>query len=334
MGFYKSVQGVYIGPAEVLSANEDDRVLSIRWLSRPSKVQNVLVVNDPTSYSLPKRGDIGLVISTGGHAYFVGKLEYGYKEKIYGKKLEKDKRVTDGDGNKIYARKVNPGETLLSNIVNGVSLFIGNSGGYSLLSRIGDGLTYSASDRYASLSAKALRFIGQEVTAAFGKVMRNLGAGLQVIPNPTNPLTPAVESMITVASNALNLARVHLGHVMNPLGIFEFSSFGGRLRALLEACDVLGISSSSIKMDEIGNLEMSSATSPTTAATGKTLVDSGNPINSVLLGGLLATQHAVFGEALLNWLNMHTHPTSVGPTSIPVVPADPLSLLSKKVMVG
>lgn len=43
-----------------------------------------------------------------------------------------------------------------------------------------------------------------------------------------------------------------------------------------------------------------------------------------------ATQKSVLGDALLEWLNQHTHPTGVGPSAPPTVPATP-ALLSTTV---
>lgn len=41
----------------------------------------------------------------------------------------------------------------------------------------------------------------------------------------------------------------------------------------------------------------------------------------IALGGDAGTQPAVLGTALIKWLNLHTHTTSTGPTTPPVVPA-------------
>lgn len=50
------------------------------------------------------------------------------------------------------------------------------------------------------------------------------------------------------------------------------------------------------------------------------------------LGSESASQPVPLGTALLQWLNAHTHPTGVGPSGPPVVPADP-SLLSTQAFV-
>jgi hypothetical protein len=320
---------ISIGPAKVMAAYPDERIVSIKWLNRPTDRHNVMVVTDPNSYSFPQVGDCGLVISVDNYDYFIGKLEYRYADKING---TSEGRTKDASGQDIYAKKVQPGDVFLAPLLRATSLFLSKTGGMSLSAKSGDGLVYYAYNRLAKLKAKATIILGQGVTAAFGKVMRDLGAGLQVIPNVDLPTTPSVESLIDVTINTFRMARLHLGHVLNSVGVPELGSIipTARLRAILEVCTA-SVPIAVLKMDELGHIELSSTI-------GKIMIDSTAPVplDSILLGGslLTLTQHAVWGELLIDWLNNHTHPTSMGPTSTPTIPALPATLLSKKVLVG
>lgn len=54
----------------------------------------------------------------------------------------------------------------------------------------------------------------------------------------------------------------------------------------------------------------------------------------IKIGGTSASQAAVLGTALLEWLNTHTHGVSGAATTVPTKQADPLTLLSTKVKIG
>jgi hypothetical protein len=311
-----------IAPAEITGVNVDNRTLDIAWIGHPGGVRSVKIVSDAGDFSMPKTGEVGLVIQHETQAYFLGKIEYGYKQKI-------DRQVYDPNNEKIVypAKRVSEGEVCTASPLNDLWLSMANSGDFGFSNGVINGLRYYASREKLQLKGKLLALLGNGITAKLGSVLRDV-TGMDD-PVAEVPLFPAIEALIDLIFMQVRLARLHIGHVKNNKGIDERSTFGGKLRAVLETAAGLPgnpVMSASLKFDDSGNIEL-------TSLLGKIAINSSNAIGSILLGGLAAAQKAVFGDALLLWLNTHTHPTLVGPSGPPTVQATQ-SLLSQKVMIG
>ena len=85
--------GLQLLPARVMSTDEDNRTLVVKFDGTGRTVNQVRVINDYGSYSFPKESDRILIIYDGIYSYCIGKLEYGYKEKIEGReKTDSEKK--------------------------------------------------------------------------------------------------------------------------------------------------------------------------------------------------------------------------------------------------
>jgi hypothetical protein len=323
----------HVGEGIVQGVDTKTRTLAIKWVTFNAVQTNVIIINDANSYSVPSVGDVGLVLSMGVKHYYLGKLEYNYKEKIEGMKTESGDtvRMRDVDNNEIYAREIKEGETFLSNMAKGIGMMFSKGGNFSLANRDNDGFSYYVSNRLTKMSGMLLQFFAGRSSIFFGRVMRNIGGKNVNMPSDLGPTIPALEFFVDVLLLGLRMGRIHIGYVLDALGIPEFGTVNpaARLRAILEVCNVLGVSIAALKMDEFGNVELTAD-----PLIGKVMIK-GGPVASVFLGAdpTVATHPGVFGDVLMTYLTGHTHPTSMGPSGPPTIPPDP-SLISTKVFLG
>lgn len=317
---------VWIEPARVVATDPDNRLLDIKLMHSDHGSKNAIPITDFGSYSFPKVGDYVLALISGADnpVYCIGKIDYGYKAKVDGK-IDVDGKAIDPKAKSkspMLARRVKEGEVFLANLAKRAWLQIAENGDFSLLNGLNEGLNYVKNTRFLRLAGTVFQALGSGATFNVGAVARDLPSGKTIIPSDA-PVIPAIEGMINLVIGALRLARFHIGHVKDAMGIDEFGSWGARIRAIIEVCTP-GIPIAVLKMDEVGNIELSS--------TAGVIMLNGLPVAGILLGGLGAAHPVAYGDVLLTWLNSHTHGTSVGPSSTPIVPADSATLLSKQVM--
>ncbi len=307
-----------IGPAEITAVDIENRTVDVRWVSLPGGIKNVKIVSDACDFSMYRVNDVGLVIQAHTLAYFVGKIDYGYRKKINGEVKHPD------DVDSTYpAKRVDEGEVCIANPLNDLWLSMSESGDFSFVDGLINGLRFYAYTGVLQLKGMLLRLLGNSVTLKLGSVLRDV-TGFDDVVAQTGTY-PALEALIELLYIQVKFARWHLGHIKNSKGVDEKSSFGSSLRFIVETAAGLPtnpVINASLKFDVDGNIEL-------TSLLGKVAIDSG-ALASILLGGLSANQKAVLGDALLTWLNSHTHPTGVGPSGPPTVQA-PQTLLSQKV---
>jgi hypothetical protein len=305
---------LWLYPARITGIDAEKRVLSVEWIGTEGGRQNVIMTNDSGSYNMPDIGDTGLVIGNGLWYFWIGKVEYGYRDKCAGKIKDQD------TGRRILAKLINEGEIFIGNIKNRIALSMQSNGSFSFINGFLDGIVYTVKYRIMQLAGQRVELNGNGVNVVAGSCVRDLpGVGTTVMPDESGTAN-AQEFFVEVLKSGVRTARIHLGYVRNALGIDEVGSWGTRLRALLEICDG-PIPIAVLKVDDSGNIEISSLL-------GNVMVNSGTS-GIIQLGGLGAVQRIPLGTNLLEWLNAHTHGSAVGPTSQPIVIADE-SLLSKK----
>lgn len=328
----KNLPPLWLSLAKVNGVNQETRKITVKWIGAEFGKEDISVVCPTGNYSLPKIDDVGLVIGTGMRYWWLGGVELEYQKKLGLIKDEKGEKVPFVDkqtGLELLAKKVGEGEVFQANYAKRIWLALLNSGNFALMNGINDGLSYTQDPlRLLKLAGQTVQILGNTVSSAIGSCVRALPAqGNKAIPDESG-LSTAPEAFIEVKKTlgvaALKLARLHLGYVRDSLGIDEFGSWGQALGAILEVCQA-GLTMAALKMDKIGNVEM-------TSTSGNMMFDVG-PACLMQLGGLTAAQSAVFGENLLAWLNSHTHGTGVGPSGPPITPATS-TLLSTKVKLG
>jgi hypothetical protein len=319
--------------AVVQGVDTKSRTLTVKWMLFPSTQTDVMLLNDSSSFSVPNVGDVGLVLSVGPKHYYLGKIEYSYKEKIEGLTTEtgEEVRLRDVDNNEIYAREIKEGETFLSNMAKGIGMMFSKGGNFSLANRDNDGFSYYVSNRLTKMSGMLLQFFAGRSSIFFGRVMRNIGGKNVNMPSDLGPTIPALEFFVDILLMGLRMGRIHLGYVLDAMGLPEFGTIipAARLRAIIEVCNAVGISIAALKIDELGNVEITAD-----PAIGKVMIK-GGAVQGVLLGGDTgtATHPAAFGDVVMTYLLGHQHPTAMGPSGPPIVPPD-LSMISTNVFLG
>ena len=315
----------WIVPVKVSSVNSEKRLVGVQYLGTERGSDRVIVVTPPGNYSMPKIGDTGLVISTEDERkYYVGTYFHGYADY-----LEKGKIRDKDTGIGLLSKQAEEGEIFISSLARRVWMLISRSGDFSLMNGFNEGLRYFKRLRFLRLASMFTHIIANGSIFQLGSVARDLSGGKQVVPSDAGPSVPALEALIKliIEPAKLLLARFHIGHVKDNLGRDEVSSWKARLRAILEIANPAGVPIAVLKMDETGNIELS------TIAPGVLMLN-GSPISGILLGGLGASSSVVRGEALISWLNSHIHPTPSGASSPPTVPADSATILSPQVKVS
>jgi hypothetical protein len=322
-----------VSEAIVQGVDTKTRTLTVKWLTFNATQTHVVLLNDANSYSVPSVGDVGLILSMGVKHYYLGKLEYNYKEKIEGMTTESGEtvRMRDVDNNEIYAREIKEGETFLSNMAKGIGMMFSKGGNFSLANRDNDGFSYYVSNRLTKMSGMLLQFFAGRSSIFFGRVMRNIGGKNVNMPSDLGPTIPALEFFVDILLMGLRMGRIHLGYVLDKMGLPEFGTVipAARLRAIIEVCNALGVSIAALKMDELGNVEITAD-----PAIGKVMIK-GGAAQGVLLGGdtSTATHPAAFGDVVMVYLLGHQHPTAMGPSGVPIVPPD-LTMISTNVFLG
>lgn len=270
--------------AEVKSTDPENRMVDVSLLGLAESYSGVIVVNDSNSYSFPKVGDRGIIIQSGQYSYYLGKIEFRFKDKLDGK--VKDKTT----GTVLKPKHVRGGETWIGNLARRAWMEISNSGNFSLMNGLNDGLKYFKKSRFLRLAGGAVNLVGNGAYVAFGSVMRDLpGVGKTPIPGETGT---SIEGLINLAISGLRLARFHIGNVMDTtLGTPELGSWGARLRAILEVCTA-GVPIAWLKVDESGNIEIKS--------TATNIAIEGGPAALVQLGGLSATEPIIKGSSYIS----------------------------------
>lgn len=295
---------VWVEPARVEASDIINRTIDIKLLHSDLGAQRAIPVMDFGNYSFPKAGDFVLALISGidNPVYCIGKIDYGYKEKVDGKAIDQQTKST------VIAKAVKEGEIFIGNLVKRMWLHMAPNGDFSLMNGLSEGINYIKNIRFLQLSGIAVQALGSGSVFNVGAVARDIpSTGKTIIPSDA-PLIPAIEGMIDLVVGVLRLARFHIGHIKNALGVDELGSWGARLRAIIEVC-APGVPLAVLKMDEIGNIELSSTM-------GVTMLN-GMPGRGILLGGLGAAHPVAYGDTLLQWIRTHTHGTGVGPSSVP-----------------
>ena len=240
-------------PAEVMAIYPTNRIIDIRWLSQEGGKRGVVVVSSHGDYSFPKVGDTGLVLQYGFNFFYLGRVDMSYAAKLAGNVRDK---LT---GQKLRPTEVDGGEAHLENVATKSYARFANNGDFSILNGFREGLKYMLNLRRATLSAKTLELLGNGVKIMFGTAIRNPGTG--EIPPPGTSGGKVIEFLLQIAYQDIQTVRFHLGEIVDLIAgtVPEMSSFGARLKALLEV--TAGPAPlASLKMDEVGNVEMAATT--------------------------------------------------------------------------
>jgi len=319
---------------KVRATNPEGRTIDVDWYDAEVIKKGVIVLTPTGNYAFPRKGDVGLVIGNDADGYYwLGKVDFGYARKLAGD-------LNPETGKKWPVRKVYGGETYITNLLQGIGLFLGNSGNFSLLSQFQDGVKYIAKKSGAAfrkllLSSKSIVSTASSVQLNLGTVIRKLPViGESIITNETG-LQSAQEFLAVVKKivgvTSVESVKLHLGDILQEpviaqLGIPQVSATTGQfIRALLSVFDPTGTTElASLKMDVTGNVEIT--------GTPQAIFDA----LLVYIGGnaATATHQAVHNDSLITWLNTHTHSSSVGPTGTVVVPALPTDFGSTKVFIA
>ena len=318
---------IFIQPAEVLATYEEDRLIDIKWIGMEGTRRSIVVVNNPGNTSMPQPGDRGLVIGTGNHFYFIGKIEYDYRSKVEGKYVNKD------TGKKTSAKQVEGGEVYITNTKAKSWLGLINNGDMSLLNGFMEGFKYLANLRLPQLIGKTVSLAGNGIKFAIGTTVRDIpGVGPQPVVGANGG--KALEALLQVAYMGIQTVKLHLGDVTDlTTGLIpELSSWGARLKAVLEVTASV-VTLGSLKIDELGNVQIKSTT-------GQVSIE-GIPVAGILLGGILSSTHpAVWGDTLMTylasdflWKSTHVH-GAPGTPPVAKPPIVPVAMISPQVFVS
>lgn len=333
----------YLFQAEVVAAYPDARVIDVKWIDLSIIKRAVRVVQPSDSYSFPSIGEAGLVIGSETTAfYYLGKIEFGYVKKL-------DPTVINpATKQPWYVQAVDAGETLISNVMNGVKFFIGNTGNFSLRA-LRDGIEYTQDRageplRWLQLTAKAILASTQTTEVNIGAVIRAIiGLGSKIVLDAPDITTAAQEfrAIVYDSLTAKEKVRLHLGSIFDepilsntaPIPTLHTEAgppgLAARVRALLRVCNKLGLELASIKMDEFGNVSINAPL----PGTGNLAINAGTRI--AVGGDVVSTiEPAVQGIKLANVFMAHTHSSPMGPTGIPIITVLPTDIGSLKVFIA
>lgn len=326
----------YLFEGRVIAAYEEKRTVDVMWLSADTKKYDIPVVMNPGNYAFPNIGDVGLVIGDDTGYYFLGRIDFGYNSLV--NDGIKDQRTNAT----IHPYRLIPtGAVYISNILKSIGLHLSNSGGFSLMNSALDGLKYLKNK--SGIPIRWLQLAGRTVSMAASGSMFRFGTVVRSVPvqgdYPINDETgsQAAQELLAVirrvvALAPVNLVRFHLGNILQEpvtnatVGIPEMSTNTGTpLRAVLEVNSDAGTPTlAALKFDQLGNVELTGTPAMILEA-----------IQIFIGAGYLnVAEPAVLGASLIQWLNTHTHSSSVGPTGVPVTPAVPTDFLSTKVYLG
>lgn len=330
--------GTFPGPlytnlfrAKIISVTPEERLVDVAIVNDGTKYSRVMVMSNAGNYSMPNVGDVGLVMGDITSMYWLGRLDFAYKKKL-------DGDVNKDTGKKWPVRLIDGGATYITNLMKNISLYMSNSEDFSLLNSLQEGIKYIRNKSGSPL--RWLQLLGRSTTISGSNCTLNVGTALRSIP-PTGYSAVNDETGVSLAKEIfayvrtlvgvvpLPMARLHLGNVLQEpvasaqAGVPEVGAFGGFLRVLLGGYNTIGLPAGALKIDQSGNIDLVSIF-------GQLLL---NGI-TIHIGGFPSLHPAVFGDQLLIWLNAHTHPTSVGPSGPPVVPATTADFCSTKVLLS
>lgn len=321
--------------AKIISVDGENRTVDVKVLNDETKYTKVMVLSEAGNYSMPRTGDIGLIIGDVTSMYWLGRLDFGYKKKLDDKLAGKKDPNT---GKKWTGVLIDEGVTYITNLLQNINLNLSNSGDFSLTNALQEGIMYVRNKsgkplRWLQLLGRSISIYGANVSMNIGTVVRSIPPFGYSTVNDETGTAPAKEIYGQVTNTVgvvpLAMAKIKLGNVLQDpvtnaqVGVPELGAFGGFLRVLLGAHNAAGLPAGALKIDQSGNIDIVSLF-------GQLLL---NGI-TIHIGGLPSTHPAVFGDQLLIWLNAHTHPTSVGPSGPPVTPATTADFCSTKVLLS
>ena len=317
--------------AKVLSVDAENRTVDVIRVNVDAKYTRVMIMSSAGNYSMPDVGDVGLVIGDVTSMYWLGRLDFGYKKHLAG-------AINPKTGKKWGVRLIDAGAVQLVNLATRVGLYFSNSADFSLTNDFSDGIKYikeksGAPLRWLKLLGRSVSIEGANVFVNAGTVMRNIiGTGFSAVNDMTGAALAKEFSVFVkkpVGPAETDAARLQMGDVLQEpvaaaqAGVPEVGGIpGGFLRVLLAGFTAAGIIGGALKIDNLGNAELSTLL-------GNILI---NGI-SIHIGGFPSTHPAVLGDQLLIYLNTHAHSSSIGPTGTVVTPAA-ADLLSTKVLLS
>jgi len=324
--------------AKVLNTYPEVRLIDVEFINAGTIKKSVRVVQDSSTFSFPRKDEIGLCIGNDVQGYYyLGKMDFAYARKL-------NKEVTiPGTKTNWPIRKIKPGETYISHVLNGLGLLFTNSGNFSLTALNQDGIKYIYDKmgepfRWLQATAKSILLGSITSSLSLGAVIRKTPVqGDKVIRSLTDPTKAAQEFLVNITKIIgilpKTVVKLHLGEILqepvtNPMvPIFEpnIGVTGLPLRAKLSVSDDGGVAElASIKIDNAGGVEIK--------GTPAVVLDALFMYLGVAFG--IVTEPAVLGTSLITWLNRHTHSTGTGPSGTPIVPALPTDFLSQKIFLG
>ena len=338
----------FIFEARVTAVFPEERTLNAQWCwASDHQIFNARMIMSPGNFSFPQVGEIVLIIGGPSSYYCLGKFDSQYKVKLgLGKPDAQGNpavvKLGDGTeiGDKLKAKKVYGGETVLGNLAKGTWLLLSNSRNFSLIGGVNEGIKYIYNAGKATV--RTLQLLGQTIVNNGSGQITTLGAVTRFFPGignfiAKNPLTQqgAVEATTTIYDTLTTLAKatLKLGDIfIEPItsqdtGILqphtEIGAAGAAtwLNAMLAVFNAAGLEVSSIKIDNAGNMSINTPL----PGTGKLVINSGlnTHILSTLgtyIGGsanVPPIEPMVLGQQLYNWLSTHKHPTGTGPSGVP-----------------
>lgn len=259
-----TTQKLTVIPAKITATDPENRLVNVKYLNMSAGVTNVIVLSSHGNLSFPNVGDCGLVLRFENWAYYLGTIEYGFARRIAGELKD------ETTGQTLLAKLIKDGEVFLNNVKSNLFLALSNNGDINLVNGRDEGLSYTSKFRLLKTAALTLRQIGNGVTSAIGSVVRDL-PGLGPTISIGDSGGPAVEAFTEVKENGVKLSRLHLGYVKDTtLGVDEVSSYASRVRAVLEVC-AGPVPLAYLKIDELGNIELSSASGNMSQTVGQNL---------------------------------------------------------------
>ena len=347
----------FLFEARVTAVFPEERVINATWLKASDhQIFNARVIMSPGNFSFPQKGDIVLVIGGPPGYYCIGKIDNQYKIKIGEGQPDKEGnpavvKLGDGTeiGDKIKAKKVHGGETVLGNLAKGIWLSLSNSRNFSLIGGVNEGIKYIYSAGQATI--RTLQLLGQTIINDASGQITTLGAVMRFFPGvgnfiAKNPQTQqgAVEATTTIYDTITTIAKATFklgdifqnepipnqdGGILQPHTEAGASGSASWLNALLAVMNAVGIEVSSVKMDAVGNISINA----TVVGTGKVIINAGTNTHvlstaGTYIGGtadIPPTEPMVLGQKLYDWLANHKHPTGTGSSGAPT-PADILTL--------
>jgi len=328
--------------AQVTAVYPDFRTLDVKWLTGDQTVRQVTIISGFANFSLPASGDFCLVMGNDSGYYCLGKIDDHYVEKLAG-------NVTDKRGNKLKAKLVPPGESVFMNLAKNIILTLGNSGNFSLLNGMQEGISYVKSAGTATI--RTLQLLGQTIVSEASGQLVNLGTVLSFVPGigmfvVQNPQTKqgAVEFAVRMTDpvTALGTASLKLGDIFTEPIVSADKSIlephtdigaAGAANWLNAYMGVLikGVEVGTVKIDNKGNISVNAAL----PGQGKVVINAGTNAQIISTAGTYIggtadvppTEPMVLGTQLMTWLAAHKHPTGMGPSG-PPTPDDIANLIN------